>query len=77
MDFMSYAEKHKEEIIRSTQELLQIPSIEGDPSAGDALRRGCQQGTLSMCWSSARAGVQDRRTWMGMLVTPSTDPVMR
>ena len=34
MDFMSYAEKHKEEIIRSTQELLRIPSIEGTPQPG-------------------------------------------
>ncbi|NLA58080.1 MAG: dipeptidase PepV [Firmicutes bacterium] len=34
MDFMKYAQEHKEEIIKSTQELLQIPSIEGTPQPG-------------------------------------------
>ena len=34
MDFMTYVEQYKEEIIKSTQGLLQIPSIEGTPGPG-------------------------------------------
>ncbi len=34
MDFTIYANKYRNEIIKTTQELVQIPSIEGDPQEG-------------------------------------------
>lgn len=34
MDFQTFAREHQDEIIRSTQELIRIPSIEGTPCEG-------------------------------------------
>ena len=34
MDLERYIDEHKEEIIRSVQEIVRIPSVEGPPSPG-------------------------------------------
>ncbi|NLK07183.1 MAG: dipeptidase PepV [Firmicutes bacterium] len=52
MDFLAFAEKHKDEIIKSTKELVSIPSVEGDPEPGmpmgEPVNRSLEY-TLELC----------------------------
>ena len=60
MDFMSCVEKYKEEIVRSTQEILRIPSIEGEPRPGMPFGEGVNRALEYVLELSERLGLRTK-----------------